>query len=83
MSEDWGANNDFLGWHKWKLGWLDPSQVNCARTPGTTQYTLTPLERPGGDGTRLVFVPSTAAPATPSNSAPATATTRRCAAPAS
>ncbi len=57
MSEDWGANNDFLGWHKWKLGWLDPSQVNCARTPGTTQYTLTPLERPGGEGTRLVFVP--------------------------
>ncbi|MGQ4437088.1 M6 family metalloprotease domain-containing protein [Streptomyces sp. SAS_260] len=57
MSEDWGANNDFLGWHKWKLGWLDPSQVNCARTPGTTQYTLTPLERPGGDGTRLIFVP--------------------------
>ncbi|RDG36925.1 M6 family metalloprotease domain-containing protein, partial [Streptomyces corynorhini] len=23
MSEDWGANNDLLGWHKWKLGWLD------------------------------------------------------------
>ncbi|WP_055560532.1 M6 family metalloprotease domain-containing protein, partial [Streptomyces luridiscabiei] len=22
MSEDWGANNDVLGWHKWKLGWL-------------------------------------------------------------
>ncbi|WP_069631329.1 M6 family metalloprotease domain-containing protein, partial [Streptomyces griseus] len=22
MSEDWGANNDFLAWHKWKLGWL-------------------------------------------------------------
>ena len=20
MSEDWGANNDLLGWHKWKLG---------------------------------------------------------------
>lgn len=24
MSEDWGADNDLLGWHKWKLGWLDP-----------------------------------------------------------
>ncbi|MEV0905804.1 M6 family metalloprotease domain-containing protein [Streptomyces hokutonensis] len=57
MSEDWGADNDLLGWHKWKLGWLDPSQVNCAMTSGTSEYTLTPLERPGGDGTRLVFVP--------------------------
>ena len=27
MSEDWGANNDLLGWHKWKLGWLDSDQV--------------------------------------------------------
>ena len=59
MSEDWGADNDFLGWHKWKLGWLDPSQVNCAMTRGTSEYTLTPLEHPGTDGTRLVFVPLT------------------------
>jgi M6 family metalloprotease-like protein len=57
MSEDWGADNDLLGWHKWKLGWLDPSQVNCAMTRGTTEYTLTPLERPGTDGARLIFVP--------------------------
>ena len=57
MSEDWGADNDFLGWHKWKLGWLDPSQVNCAMTRGTSEYTLTPLEHPGTEGTRLVFVP--------------------------
>jgi M6 family metalloprotease-like protein len=55
MSEDWGANNDLLGWHKWKLGWLDPSQVHCASTPGTTEYTLTPLARKGGD--KLVVVP--------------------------
>lgn len=57
MSEDWGANNDLLGWHKWKLGWLDPSQVGCAMTAGTTEYTLTPLARPGG--VKLVFVPLT------------------------
>ncbi|MEW2117091.1 M6 family metalloprotease domain-containing protein [Streptomyces sp. NPDC005474] len=57
MSEDWGANNDLLGWHKWKLGWLDASQVGCARTVGTTEYTLTPLARPGG--AKLVFVPLT------------------------
>ncbi|MFI6662093.1 M6 family metalloprotease domain-containing protein [Streptomyces sp. NPDC050523] len=55
MSEDWGADNDLLGWHKWKLGWLDASQVSCAAATGTTEYTLTPLERPGGP--KLVFVP--------------------------
>jgi M6 family metalloprotease-like protein len=55
MSEDWGANNDLLGWHKWKLGWLDPSQVSCTSRHGTTEYTLTPLERAGGP--KMVFVP--------------------------
>ncbi|AVH58176.1 MULTISPECIES: M6 family metalloprotease domain-containing protein [Streptomyces] len=56
MSEDWGADNDLLGWHKWKLGWLDDTQVRCAVAPGTAEYTLTPLARPGGD--KLVFVPT-------------------------
>ncbi|CAL9476800.1 M6 family metalloprotease domain-containing protein [Streptomyces sp. R1] len=55
MSEDWGANNDLLGWHKWKLGWLDRTQVHCASAPGTTEYTLTPLARKGGD--KLVVLP--------------------------
>lgn len=55
MSEDWGANNDLLGWHKWKLGWLKPSQVRCAVTPGTKTYTLTPMARRGGS--KLLFVP--------------------------
>jgi M6 family metalloprotease-like protein len=58
MSEDWGANNDLLGWHKWKLGWLDASQVSCMPRHGTTQYTLTPLERAGGP--KMVFVPLSA-----------------------
>ncbi|NEB05093.1 M6 family metalloprotease domain-containing protein [Streptomyces sp. SID13726] len=56
MSEDWGADNDLLGWHKWKLGWLDPTQVNCVSERGTSEYTLTPLARPG-TGTKLLFVP--------------------------
>ncbi|WP_330305197.1 MULTISPECIES: M6 family metalloprotease domain-containing protein [unclassified Streptomyces] len=56
MSEDWGADNDLLGWHKWKLGWLDDSQVSCAAAPGTKEYTLTPLARRGGN--KLVFVPT-------------------------
>jgi M6 family metalloprotease-like protein len=55
MSEDWGANNDLLGWHKWKLGWLDADQVRCATAPGTSEYRLTPLSRTGGP--KLVFVP--------------------------
>ncbi|MEV5428526.1 M6 family metalloprotease domain-containing protein [Streptomyces sp. NPDC052701] len=55
MSEDWGANNDLLGWHKWKLNWLDAAQVHCAAAPGTSEYTLTPLARPGGP--KLVVVP--------------------------
>ncbi|MFD2691728.1 M6 family metalloprotease domain-containing protein [Streptomyces phyllanthi] len=55
MSEDWGVDNDLLGWHKWKLGWLEDTQVSCATTPGTTEYTLTPLPRRGG--AKLVFVP--------------------------
>ncbi|MFI2642837.1 M6 family metalloprotease domain-containing protein [Streptomyces sp. NPDC018610] len=55
MSEDWGADNDLLGWHKWKLGWLDANQVSCASKRGSAEFTLTPLERPGGP--KLVFVP--------------------------
>ncbi|MFE9022258.1 M6 family metalloprotease domain-containing protein [Streptomyces sp. NPDC007808] len=55
MSEDWGANNDLLGWHKWKLGWLDTSQIRCAATSGTTEHALTPLAREGGP--KLVFIP--------------------------
>ncbi|MDR6974810.1 M6 family metalloprotease-like protein [Streptomyces sp. 3330] len=55
MSEDWGANNDLLGWHKWKLGWLEATQIACAASPGTTEYPLTPLSRAAGP--KLVFVP--------------------------
>uniref|UniRef100_UPI00158674A9 M6 family metalloprotease domain-containing protein n=1 Tax=Streptomyces sp. TRM64462 TaxID=2741726 RepID=UPI00158674A9 len=58
MSEDWGANNDLLGWHKWKLGWLDASQVRCAVARGSREYTLSPLPRPG-QGVKLAFVPLT------------------------
>ncbi|MCX4823751.1 M6 family metalloprotease domain-containing protein [Streptomyces sp. NBC_01142] len=55
MSEDWGANNDLLGWHKWKLGWLDNNQVGCASVPGITEYALTPLATPGGS--KMAIVP--------------------------
>ncbi|MFC9078419.1 M6 family metalloprotease domain-containing protein [Streptomyces sp. NPDC057062] len=55
MSEDWGADNDLLAWHKWKLGWLADSQVSCVSTRGTSEYTLTPLGLAGGR--KLVFIP--------------------------
>ncbi|MFD3589366.1 M6 family metalloprotease domain-containing protein [Streptomyces sp. NPDC058683] len=55
MSEDWGADNDLLAWHKWKLGWLDADQVSCTAAHGTTDRTLTPLSRASGH--KLVFVP--------------------------
>lgn len=58
MSEDWGANNDFLGWHKWKLGWLGNDQVSCAAMPGTSEHTLGPLATKGGP--KLAFVPVSA-----------------------
>jgi M6 family metalloprotease-like protein len=58
MSEDWGANNDLLGWHKWKLGWLDSDQVSCAASPGTSEHILEPLATTGGP--KLVFVPLSA-----------------------
>ncbi|AZM53792.1 M6 family metalloprotease domain-containing protein [Streptomyces sp. WAC 01529] len=55
MSEDWGANNDLLAWHKWKLGWLDDDQIGCAAKPGGSEHVLSPLARSGG--TKLAFVP--------------------------
>lgn len=55
MSEDWGANNDLLAWHKWKLGWLGDDQISCASDAGTTEHTLSPLPTDGG--TKLAFVP--------------------------
>ncbi|MEU6660623.1 M6 family metalloprotease domain-containing protein [Streptomyces sp. NPDC046821] len=58
MSEDWGADNDMLGWHKWKLGWLGNDQVSCASTSGTTEHDLSPLGRNDGR-TKLAFVPLT------------------------
>jgi M6 family metalloprotease-like protein len=55
MSEDWGADNDLLGWHKWKLGWLTDKQISCASYSGTLERDLEPLETPGGR--KMIFVP--------------------------
>ncbi|MER5357800.1 M6 family metalloprotease domain-containing protein [Streptomyces sp. NPDC002785] len=58
MSEDWGVDNDLLGWHKWKLGWLDNKQISCASKYGTSDHVLEPLATRGG--TKLAFIPLSA-----------------------
>ncbi|MGK5732358.1 M6 family metalloprotease domain-containing protein [Streptomyces sp. URMC 124] len=55
MDEDWGPSNDFLAWHKWKLGWLAPAQVRCIDGPGVRSFALTPTSVPGG--LKLAVVP--------------------------
>ncbi|TDC10811.1 M6 family metalloprotease domain-containing protein [Streptomyces sp. 8K308] len=56
MEQDWGPGNDFLAWHKWKLGWLAADQVDCVAEATTTEHVLTPVGTPGTEGTRLVAV---------------------------
>ena len=51
------SNAHFLGWHKWKLGWLDPPQLTCLNAPGRIEETLTPIAVAGGK--KLVVVPIT------------------------
>ncbi len=46
----------FLAWQKWKLGWLDPSQLTCLDEPGEVTTTITPLERSGG--LKAIVVPT-------------------------
>jgi M6 family metalloprotease-like protein len=51
----WPSGAHFLGWHKWKLGWLDPPQLTCQRTAGFVEETITPIAVAGGK--KLVVVP--------------------------
>lgn len=56
MDVDWGPNNDFLGWHKWKFGWLSRDQVDCVNRPGSvTEHRLVPLATRGG--TKITVIP--------------------------
>ncbi|WP_329344330.1 M6 family metalloprotease domain-containing protein [Streptomyces sp. NBC_00663] len=41
MGSQFGLAPDLFGWHKWKLGWLEPRQVACVQRP--TRLTLEPL----------------------------------------
>ncbi|MET7284370.1 M6 family metalloprotease domain-containing protein [Streptomyces sp. NPDC005573] len=43
MGSQFGLSPDLFAWHKWKLGWLDPRQVQCVRGTRATRLTLEPL----------------------------------------
>ncbi|MFZ3470575.1 M6 family metalloprotease domain-containing protein [Streptomyces sp. 4.24] len=59
MGSQFGMAPDLFAWQKWKLGWLDASQVDCVPS-GSSLHTLQPLSEappPGGTGgTRLAVV---------------------------
>ncbi|MET8596689.1 MULTISPECIES: M6 family metalloprotease domain-containing protein [Streptomyces] len=50
MGSQFALAPDLFGWHKWKLGWLEPQQVRCVQ---------------GGDPVRLTLEPLGAGPGTP------------------
>jgi M6 family metalloprotease-like protein len=43
MGSQFGLSPDLFGWHKWRLGWLEPHQVACVQGSGVTRLTLEPL----------------------------------------
>ncbi|MET9884894.1 M6 family metalloprotease domain-containing protein [Streptomyces sp. NPDC006430] len=59
MGSQFGMAPDLFAWHKWKLGWLDATQVDCVQS-GSSMHTLQPLAQvpvPGATGgTRLAVI---------------------------
>ncbi|RXG43017.1 hypothetical protein VDGE_06154 [Verticillium dahliae] len=57
MANTGGHSPDFFAWHKWKLGWLLDSEVDCIIGTGSTTHTLSPVEIMGGGAhTKAVVV---------------------------
>ncbi|MFI0905805.1 M6 family metalloprotease domain-containing protein [Streptomyces sioyaensis] len=50
-----GPAPQFLGWHAWKFGWINDSQVSCLSTNDTYSTTLNGVEH-GGDGHKLAVI---------------------------
>ena len=48
MMSSLDPGSHFLAWEKWKLGWLEPSQLICLEHSGQLTASVTPLERAGG-----------------------------------
>ena len=46
----------FLAWHKWKLGWIDQTQLTCLPGPGEVTATISPAAAAGG--LKAVVVPT-------------------------
>ncbi|WP_371616005.1 M6 family metalloprotease domain-containing protein [Streptomyces sp. NBC_00454] len=59
MGSQFGMAPDLFAWQKWKLGWLDASQIDCVPS-GSSLHTLQPLSatppRGGTGGTRLAVI---------------------------
>ncbi|GAA0705802.1 M6 family metalloprotease domain-containing protein [Streptomyces thermocarboxydus] len=59
MGSQFALAPDLFGWHKWKLGWLEPRQVRCVQEGGPVRLTLEPLEAaPGTPVTGAAGAPS-------------------------
>ncbi|MFI1966062.1 M6 family metalloprotease domain-containing protein [Streptomyces pathocidini] len=60
MGSQFGLAPEPFGWHKWKLGWLDRSQIGCVDRAGRSVHSLEPLSAPvdrrTGGGRRLLVV---------------------------
>jgi M6 family metalloprotease-like protein len=46
--------SELLAWHRWKLGWIDRSQIVCLTGRARRTVTLSPIEKAGG--IKAVFV---------------------------
>ncbi|QDI70921.1 peptidase M6 [Streptomyces calvus] len=59
MGSQFALAPDLFGWHKWKLGWLEPRQVRCVQEAGPVRLTLEPLAAgPGTPVTGAAGAPS-------------------------
>jgi M6 family metalloprotease-like protein len=52
-----GPGAHFLAWHKWKLGWIDQTQLTCLHGPGEVTATISPAAAAAG-GLKAVVVPT-------------------------
>jgi M6 family metalloprotease-like protein len=51
-----GQSPDFFAWHKWQLGWIEDSQVDCVSLAGTSTHRISPLEV-AGESIKVAAIP--------------------------
>jgi M6 family metalloprotease-like protein len=51
--EDFGSTVEFMGWHLWRLGWIDDEQVTCVEPVSSLDVTLDALT---GHGDSVIAV---------------------------